>query len=71
MLRVLSEPWEGDNVVKANDLNDDFTAEWNDRNGKIEDFRITRGASLYSLPWYRRILMRLIGRSHWHRVKFK
>lgn len=46
----------------------DFTLEcWQDRvTGEIKDFRVTRGTALYRVPWYRRLLMRLIGRSHWH-----
>lgn len=49
---------------------DDFTADWNESKGKVVDFRITNGKALYRLPWYRRIMMRLLGRSHWHHVKF-
>jgi hypothetical protein len=36
---------------------DDFTAEWRHRyDGGISNFRITRGKSLYRLPWWRRLL---------------
>lgn len=30
----------------------------------IKNFRITRGAARYKLPWFRRVFMKLIGRSH-------
>jgi hypothetical protein len=49
---------------------DDFTVEWKIKDGYVGDFRITKGAALYRLPWYRRIMIRLLGRSHWHHVKF-
>jgi hypothetical protein len=45
-------------------MDEDFTAEWKKLDGEIVDFRITKGAMLYPLPWYRRLLMRFIGRSH-------
>jgi hypothetical protein len=32
--------------------------------GNADSFRITKGKALFIFPWYRRILMRLIGRSH-------
>jgi hypothetical protein len=51
-------------------MKDDFTAEWRESNGEILDFRITKGKELYTLPWYRRILMRLIGSSHIFRRKW-
>lgn len=49
---------------------DDFTVEWREAKGDIVDFRFTKGKSLYRLPWYRRILTRLLGRSHWHHVPY-
>jgi len=50
---------------------DDFTMEWCDKDGKIVDVRISRGTALYRLPWYRRILLRLLGRSHWHHFEIE
>lgn len=35
--------------------------------GWIENFRVTKGGKRQRLPWYRRLLMRLIGRSHWRK----
>lgn len=51
--------------------NEDFTVEWTETKDPqyITDVRITKGGAVYRLPWYRRLLMRLLGRSHWHRVK--
>jgi hypothetical protein len=51
-------------------MDKDFNAEWNELDGKIVDVRITKGAAIYQLPWYRRLLMRLIGRSHLKRQKW-
>lgn len=55
--------------------NEDITIEWSQNiHGDISGFRITSGEALYVLPWYRRILMRLIGRSHfrkWHHFEIK
>ena len=46
----------------------DFTLEWHTdkaRTGILPgSVRITTGAEIYKLPWYRRTLMALIGRSH-------
>lgn len=37
--------------------------------GKIDDVRVTKGAIKYNLPWYRKLLMKLIGRSHLSKKK--
>lgn len=52
-----------------NERNNDFTIEWSDKNGRIDNVRVTRGKAAYRLPWWRRMMMRIIGRSHWHHVE--
>lgn len=53
---------------------EDFTYEvWADAKGKVLGQRFTKGCARKRLPWYRRLLMKLIGRSHvfrqqWHHV---
>jgi len=46
----------------------DFTVEWTESNGNISDVRITKGMTRFRLPWYRRLLLKLLGRSHWQHV---
>lgn len=47
---------------------DDFTAEWTEKNGEVLEVRITKGTARFQLPWYRRVLLKLLGRSHWQHV---
>ena len=32
--------------------------------GSISDVRITEGKAKYNLPWYRKVMLKLFGRSH-------
>ena len=46
--------------------NDDFTAEWLEKDGKILDVRITKGVARFHIPWYRKIMSKL--RNNWQHI---
>lgn len=67
-----SAPMKDEHIFGSKSMNlsggDDFTAEWTEKNGEVLEVRITKGIAHFQLPWYRRVLLKLLGCSHWQRV---
>jgi hypothetical protein len=50
----------------------DLTIDWHqDIEGRITDFRVTKGVARYKTPWWRKLLMRLLPGKGWTYVRFR
>ena len=51
-------------------MNEHQVIEQSEKDRELTDFRITKGLARYKLPWYRKVMMRVFGRSHLFRAKY-